>query len=102
VASDFEISVMNELADIKSLATQANASALAAKEASIASTHAMSERLFDPQSGVICTLQSGIQEIKDDRIREARWEKIHNIAHYSLGPILIALHEIARKMGMNI
>lgn len=102
MASEFEISVMQELSDIKSLATKAASAAEAAQDAATAATTAMSDRLFHPASGVIATLQADIQEIKDDRKSEARWERIHNIAHYSLTPIVVAGHSILRHFGINI
>jgi hypothetical protein len=100
--TDFETAIMTELSEIKSAATAANASAQAAKEAALMSTQAMNDRLFHPQSGVIATLQSDIQEIKDDRIRDEKWERVHNIAHYSLTPIVVAVHAVARHLGIDI
>lgn len=91
MATDFEIAVMNELSEIKSLATSAAS----------AST-ALNERLFNHGSGVVPTLQADIQEIKDERKSEAKWDRLHNILHYSITPLLFALHEIARKLGMPI
>jgi hypothetical protein len=91
MASDFELQVMSELSEIKSLATSA-----------VTSSQAMTERLFHPDSGVISTLQSDITEIKDDRKTDARWEKIHNVLHYSLTPIVVAVHATARHLGIDI
>ena len=102
MASDFEISVMQELSEIKSLATKAAAAADAANTAAVTATQTMSDRLFHPQSGVITTLQDDIQEIKDDRKTEARWEKIHNVLHYSLTPLVVVIHSVARHFGMEI
>lgn len=91
MASDFELAVMSELSEIKSLATSA-----------ASATQALNERLFNHGSGVVSTLQSDIQEIKDERKSEAKWDRVHNILHYSITPLLIALHELARKMGAPI
>ena len=89
--TDFELQVMSELSTIKSLASTA-----------VSSTDALNERLFNHGSGVVSTLQADILEIKNDRIRDEKWERIHNVLHYSMGPTLIALHQIARKLGITI
>jgi hypothetical protein len=102
MASDFELQVLAELSDIKTVAATAAQAAIAAKEAALMSTQAMNDRLFHPQSGVIAVLQSDIQEIKDDRIRDEKWEKIHNVLHYSLTPIVVAAHAVARHLGIDI
>lgn len=102
MATEFELAVMQELSDIKSLATKAAAAAEAANSASVAASTAMAERLFHPKSGVIVALQSDIDEIKDDRLREEKWEKIHNVLHYSLTPIIVAAHAIAKHFGVDI
>jgi hypothetical protein len=62
----------------------------------------MTDRLFHPQSGVIATIQSDITEIKDERKTDERWERIHNILHYSMTPIVVAAHTIARHLGVDI
>lgn len=82
---------MAELSEIKSLATKA-----------VTLTESLDERLFNRGSGVVTVLQADIQEIKDDRLREERWTRVHNILHYSLGPILVGLHEVLRKFGIAI
>jgi len=91
VATDFELAVMKELSEIKSLATKA-----------ASSTESLDERLFNGGSGVINTLQAHIQEVKEDRLRDEKWERLHNILHYSTGPLLITLHQIARKLGITV
>jgi hypothetical protein len=100
--TDFELQLMQELSEIKSAATAAAANAVAAKEAALMSTQAMNERLFHPQSGVIATIQADIAEIKIDNKDDKRWERIHNIAHYSLTPIVVAAHAVARHLGIDI
>lgn len=102
MASEFEIAVMEQLSDIKSLATKAAAAAEAANASAVAASTAMTDRLFHPKSGVIVTLQSDIQEIKDARTSEARWDRFHNIAHYSLPPLLTFLHGVARHFGWDV
>jgi hypothetical protein len=89
--TDFETAIMTELSDIKSTSAR-NAATLAA----------LNERLFDGPSSVITTVQADIQEIKDDRKTDARWEKIHNVLHYSLTPIVVAVHATARHLGIDI
>lgn len=102
MANEFEVAVMQELSEIKSLATAAASAAEAANKAAVASSQALNERLFNHGSGVIPTIQRDIQDIKDDRKSEARWERIHNIAHYSLTPLLGVAHAIARHFGVDI
>lgn len=102
MASDFELAVMKELSEIKSRATSADVNAQAAKDASIAATQAMTDRLFHPQSGVITVLQADIKEIKEERVSDARWERFHNVAHYSLPPIMAFLHGIVRHFGIDV
>ena len=91
MATDFELAVLHELGEIKAVAAS-----------SAATLTALNERLFTEGSGVIPTIQAHIQEIKDDRVREARWDRVHNIAHYSITPVLVVLHEIARKLGVSV
>ncbi len=100
--TEFEILVTQELSEIKSLATKAASAAEAANDAAVAATSAMSDRLFHPQSGVIATLQGDITEIKDDRKRDEKWEKIHRTIHYATAPLLVTAHSIARHFGINI
>ncbi len=102
MATDFELQVMAELSEIKSLATAAAAAATAANTAAVAATTAMSDRLFHPQSGVISNLQGDIAEIKDDRKTDQRWERIHNVAHYSLTPLVVGFHAVLRHFGVNV
>ncbi len=89
--TEFESLIVSKLSQIES--------DTAASKASLA---AMNERLFDGPSSVISTLQGDIIEIKDDRKRDEKWERIHNILHYSLTPIAVALHSIARHLGVNV
>ena len=89
--AEFEAAVMNELSAIKSTSAS-NAATLAA----------LYERLFDGPASVITTVQADIQEIKDDRKRDERWEKIHNVLHYSLTPIVVIAHAVARHLGIDI
>jgi hypothetical protein len=91
MANDFELAVLKELGEIKSVGT-----------ATAATLTALNERLFTDGSGVIPALHLNIQEIKDERKSDAKWDRLHNILHYSITPVLFALHEIARKMGMPI
>jgi predicted membrane-bound spermidine synthase len=93
---------MAELSEIKAMAATAASAAVAANNAAVASSTALTERLFHADSGVIHTIQSDIQEIKDDRKDDKKWDRIHNIIHYSTGPILIAIHQMARKLGITI
>ena len=102
MASDFEISVMQELSEIKSVAATAAQAAIAAKEAALMSTQAMNDRLFHPQSGVIATIQADITEMKEERKVDAKWERVHNLAHYSLTPIVVVAHAVARQLGIDI
>ena len=89
--TEFESAVMNELSAIKSTSAS-NAATLVA----------LNERLFDGPSSVITTVQGDIQEIKDDRKTDARWERFHNVLHYSLTPVVVGIHSIARHLGINI
>lgn len=91
MASDFELQVLAELSAIKSVGA-----------ATSAQVESLQERLFNGGSGVITTLQSDIQEIKDDRQQESRWEKIHNIAHYAMTPLIVGAHAVARHFGIEI
>ena len=91
MATDFELAVLKELSDIKSIATTA-----------ASNTEALSARLFDGESSVVSNLQNDIKEIKDDRKSDQKWERVHNIAHYSLAPLLVAIHALARHLGMEI
>lgn len=102
MASDFEISVMNELSAIKSMATKAASAAEAANDSAVAATTAMNERLFHPQSGVITTIQGEIKEIKEVRKSDERWERLHNTLHYSLTPLVVFAHAVARHFGMDV
>lgn len=43
-------------------------------------------------------LQTEVKEIKDDMERKEFW---HNVKSYS-GPVLVGLHIIAKKLGLNI
>ena len=91
MASDFELAVLKELNDIKSIAT-----------AAATTTEALKERLFDGESSVVSNLQSDIKEIKDDRKIDQKWERIHNVAHYSLTPIVVGFHAVLRHFGVNV
>ncbi len=89
--TDFEAAVMRELSEIKTIATKA-----------AVSTEALNERLFNHGSGVVTTLQADIDEVKQDRLRDEKWERLHNIAHYSLTPMVVAFHTIARHFGIDV
>ena len=91
MATDFEIAVMAQLGELKTIAATA-----------AANTEALNARLFNGGSGVIHELQKDIQEIKDSRESEAKWTRLHNVLHYSIGPLLVLGHEIAKKMGIAI
>lgn len=100
--TEFEAVVMDKLGKIESLATAAKLAAESAHEASMTATQAMSDRLFHEKSGVITTLQGDIQEIKEEKKTDDRWERIHNIAHYSLTPLVVFAHGVARHFGLDI
>ena len=102
MANEFELAVMAELSEIKSLATKAASQAEATNESAIAATTALTDRIFAHPSGVVSTLQANIQEIKDERKSDAKWDRIHNILHYSLTPLVVVIHEIARKLGVSV
>ena len=89
--TDFETLVIKELGDIRAIGT-----------ATAQRVESLENRLFDGNSSVVSTLQADIQEIKDDRKSDARWSRIHNVAHYSLTPIVVALHAIARHFGIEV
>jgi hypothetical protein len=89
--TDFELAVMKELGDIKSVAT-----------AAASASEALTARLFDGDSSVISNLQTDIKEIKAERIRDEKWDRLHNILHYSLTPLVVTAHSIARHFGINI
>ena len=91
MASDFELQVLAELSEIKSM------SASTAQQVT-----GLETRLFNGGSGVVTTLQADIAEIKDDRKTDAKWERLHNIAHYSLTPIVVLAHAAARHLGIDI
>ena len=91
MATEFEIAVLQELSDIKSLG---------AKTAQQVTS--LDERLFSGPSSVISKLQSDIMEIKSERKSDARWEKIHNTLHYSLTPFVVGAHAVIRHFGINI
>ena len=85
MASDFELQVLAELSDIKS-SSAATAQQVASLE----------ERLFNGGSGAVHSLQNAIEEMKAEKIRDDRWEHLHNILHYSLAPLLVTAHAVAR------
>ena len=89
--TEFETAVMQELSEIKSV------SAATAQQVTSLET-----RLFNGGSGVVQSLQADIQEIKDDRKSDERWTRFHNLAHYTLTPLVVTLHSIARHFGVNI
>ena len=91
MATDFELQVLAELSDIKS-SSAATAQQVASLE----------ERLFNGGSGVVHAIQQDIQEIKAEKIRDDKWEKIHNIAHYSMGPIVLGVHAFIRHLGIDL
>ena len=89
--TEFETAVMQELSEIKSV------SAATAQQ-----VVSLESRLFNGGSGVVQTIQSDIQEIKADRKSDERWTRFHNLAHYTLTPLVVTLHSIARHFGVNI
>lgn len=91
MASDFELQVLAELSEIKS------ATATAAQR-----VEGLETRLFNGGSGVIQTLQNDITEMKDERKTDQRWDRLHNILHYGLTPLVVGLHAIARHFGVEI
>lgn len=90
-ASEFELQVLAELSEIKSVGS-----------ATAQQVTSLETRLFNGGSGVVQTLQADIQEIKDDRKHDERWERLHNILHYSLTPLVVTIHSFARHFGINI
>lgn len=86
MATDFELQVLEELSEIKS------ATATTAEK-----VNGLDIRLFHAQTGVIKTIQDDITEIKANRVDDHKWDRIHNIVHYSIGPLLVLGHQIARK-----
>jgi hypothetical protein len=91
MATDFELQVLEKLAKIESVG------ATTAQQVT-----GLETRLFNGGSGVIHTLQQDIQEIKDDRKSDQRWERLHNVLHYSITPFLVTAHSIARHFGINV
>jgi hypothetical protein len=89
--TEFETAVMQELSEIKSV------SAATAQQ-----VVSLESRLFNGGSGVVQTIQSDIQEIKADRKTDEKWERLHNVLHYSLTPLVVTIHSIARHFGVNI
>ncbi len=89
--TEFETAIMQELSEIKAMG------ATTAQQVT-----GLETRLFNGGSGVIATLQGDIIEIKDDRKSDEKWTRIHNLAHYSLTPIVVGLHSIARHFGINV
>ena len=89
--TEIEALILKELGDIKST--------MSATEATV---NTLKERLFDGPSSVITTLQSNISEIKKARETDQKWDRIHNIAHYGLTPLVVAIHAIARHFGIEI
>jgi hypothetical protein len=89
--NEFEMEVLSRLGKIEVMATT-----------SAANTDALKDRLFDGPSSVIGNIQTDISEIKEERKTESKWDRIHKILHYSITPVLLALHEVARKMGMPV
>jgi ATP-dependent Clp protease adapter protein ClpS len=90
-ATEFELQVLSTLSDIKAMAS--------ATQQKVVS---LDDRLFNAGSGVVTVLQADIAEVKAEKTSDAKWDKIHNILHYSIPPVLVALHELARKMGISI
>jgi hypothetical protein len=86
-----EVLILQELGEIK--ATMASTAA---------TLDALNQRLFDGPASVITTVQADIAEINKDRKDDAKWDRIHNIAHYSLPPVMVVIHAILRKFGVEI
>ena len=89
--TDFEVAVMKELGDIKAVGT-----------ATAQQVTSLDERLFSGPSSVISELKADIAEIKSARISQEKWDRVHNILHYGIGPALITIQTIARKMGAPV
>lgn len=89
--TEFETFVTSELSKISTTTA-----------ATKASLEGLNDRLFEGPASVIIKIQSDVQEIKDDRKSEAHWDRIHNIAHYALTPVVVAAHAVARHMGIDI
>lgn len=90
MTDDHALQIMAQLSAIQALATEANTKITA-----------LDDRLFNG-SGVIATIEKDITEIKDDRKDDEKWERIHNVLHYSIGPALVGIHATLRRLGVNI
>jgi hypothetical protein len=87
----FELDVLRELSEIKSTASATQASVVA-----------LNERLFNGGTGIIPVLQEDIAEIKSDAKEQEKYRMIKNIVQYASAPVLVGLHILIRRLGVNI
>ena len=86
-----ELLILQELSDIKAVGMK-----------TAQQVTSLDERLFSGPSSVIRDLKADIAEIKNERVSQAKWDRVHNILHYGIGPVLITIQTIARKMGAPV
>lgn len=94
MASDFEITVLRDLSEIKATAVEA-----------ATTVSNLDTRLFHVQSGVISTIQSDISEVRlnikelqNDAQKQIWWERFK----MAIAPTLVGLHMLFRKLGLNV
>lgn len=104
MATDFELIVLKELGEIKGM----GAATAARLDEFISNAEIENKQCFQDRAqlnekiGGLAGMQSDIAEIKADRKDDKKWERIHNVAHYSLTPILVLAHGIARHFGIDV
>lgn len=86
MATEFELQVLDTLGEIK-----------AQGAATAASLTALDARLFNGV-GIVPTLQAEINELKDDAKKELWWDR----AKLAIGPLAVALHIAAHKLGLKV
>ena len=59
-------------------------------------------RLFDAATGVIVTTNNNVATLAKRMDDKEKWERIHNTLHYAIAPVIVALHAIARQIGVEI
>ena len=104
MATDFELAVLKELGEIKGTAV-ASAARLDDLIAHIVieNKNCLDDRTqLNAKFTTMLGLQSAVAEIKDDMKDDKRWERIHNVAHYSLTPIVVFVHGLLRHFGINV
>lgn len=104
MATDFELIVLKELGEIKSV----GAATAARLDEFINSAEIENKQCFQDRAsltekiGGLKALQVAVKEIKADRKDEKKWERIHNVAHYALTPLVVIAHAIARHFGIDV